>query len=194
MVKRPVDITKIEFHPLTADRWADFEYLFGPNGACAGCWCMWYRMSHKEYKESGKEGHKNAIRTLVQSDAEPGLLSYADGKPVGWVTIAPREEYIRLKTSRILAPVDDLSVWSIPCFFIHKDYRGIGLLEKLIKAAVDYAQTKGAKIVEAYPYETEKRMSALSIFSGIASTFRRTGFDEVERRSEKRPIMRLTLE
>ena len=28
-----------EFHPVTPARWNDLEKLFGPRGACAGCWC-----------------------------------------------------------------------------------------------------------------------------------------------------------
>ena len=131
--------------------------------------------------------------TLVQSGVEPGLIAYADGVPAGWVTIAPRSEYVRLETSQILAPVDDQPVWSIPCFFINRNYRKIGMTDKLIAAAVDYARGKGAKILEAYPYEGTEKMTALTIFTGVASTFRRAGFVEVARRSEHRPILRLVL-
>src|SRR5829696_449986 len=30
---------RFAWHPLTPDRWADFESLVGPRGACGGCWC-----------------------------------------------------------------------------------------------------------------------------------------------------------
>ena len=36
---------KLEFHPLTPDRWDDFVKVFGQNGACAGCWCMYWRIT-----------------------------------------------------------------------------------------------------------------------------------------------------
>ena len=32
---------KLTFQPLTPARWDDVVRLFGPRGACAGCWCMW---------------------------------------------------------------------------------------------------------------------------------------------------------
>ena len=40
---------EVEVRPLTAERWADFEKLFGPRGAYAGCWCMWPRLRSKDF-------------------------------------------------------------------------------------------------------------------------------------------------
>lgn len=193
MAKTLKIIQNITVLPVTPERWDDLEALFGANGACAGCWCMWYRMTNAEFKKSRVEGHKNGIQALVQSGAEPGLIAYADGIPAGWVTIAPREEYVRLETSKVMAPVDDAPVWSIPCFFIHRDFRRMGLMAKLIQVAVKHAQGKGAKIVEAYPYDGPDKLSAASAFMGLASTFRKLGFVEVARRAENHPVMRLIL-
>jgi len=30
----------IAIHPVTPERWADLEELFGPSGGYGGCWCM----------------------------------------------------------------------------------------------------------------------------------------------------------
>lgn len=192
MARKPVKVKEYEFHALTPERWDDFELLFGPNGACAGCWCMWYRFSHKEFASTHKEGHKEAMRTIVQSGFEPGVLAYGDGKPIGWVALAPREWYARLKTSRQLAAVDDQPVWSITCFFIHRDYRRSGLMEKLITAAVEHARSKGAKIIEAYPLDVEGKMSSTQLYTGKSSVFYKLGFEQVALR-EYRPIVRKSL-
>lgn len=192
MARKPAAVENYEFYPLTAERWGDFEQLFGPNGACAGCWCMWFRMSHKEFAKARKEGHHEAMRTIVQSGFEPGILAYGDGKPVGWVALAPREWYERLKTSKFLAPVDDQPVWSITCFYIHRDYRRSGLMEKLIRTAIDYARGRGAQMLEAYPLDIEGKMNSTSLFSGRLSVFKRLGFEQVALR-EYRPIVRLRL-
>ena len=121
----------------------------------------------------------------------PGILAYAGSKAVGWCAVAPRSEYIRLETSRILKPVDDKQVWSVSCFFIHKQFRQQGLSRQLLKAAVDFALLKGAKIIEGYPIEGVKgRMPDVFAWTGFSSVFRRNGFKEVARRSETRPIMR----
>ena len=184
---------KIDIFPVSPERWQDVETLFGPNGACAGCWCMWWRMKDEEFKESHKEGHKNGLRTLVHQGVEAGLIAYVEGFPAGWVTVAPRADYVRLSTSRILAPVDDQEVWSIPCFFIHRNYRRLGMTSRLIDAAANFARQHGGKIIEAYPYEPTGKANALSIYTGVSSTFAKMGFVEVARRSEGRPIMRKTL-
>lgn len=183
-------IEKLEIFPLTSERWMDFETLFGPTGACAGCWCMWWRTTNREFNTMSKEDHKNAIRTIVQAGAEPGLIAFTDGIPAGWVAVAPRADYPRLTTSKVLAPVDDLPVWSISCFFIHRKYRGQGLMKRLIDAAVNYAGLHGAEIIEAYPMDAREKMSTLSIYTGVVGAFQQAGFEEVARRSENHPVMR----
>jgi GNAT superfamily N-acetyltransferase len=90
--------------------------------------------------------------------------------------------------------VDDKAVWSIVCFFVAKPFRGRGLMERFLKAAVDYARERGAKIVEGYPIEPTGRLSGYSGYTGLVSSFRKAGFVEVLRRSERQPIMRYSLE
>ena len=192
MPKKPIVVDKWEYHPLMPDRWADFEQLFGPNGACAGCWCAWFLMNNKEFNTSHKEGHKELMRTLVHSGVEPGIIAYADGIPAGWVALAPRENYKRLATSKHLGPVDDQSVWVISCFFIHREYRHQGLMEKLITAATEYAKEKSVKILEAFPIDAKEKISPLSLFTGKADVFYKLGFEQVALR-EYRPILRKTL-
>lgn len=186
-------VNEIKVLPLTPERWADLEALFGPSGACMGCWCMWWRVRSKDFNALGREGLKNGLRTLVHQGVEAGLIAYADGIPAGWVTIAPRTEYVRLATSKLLAPVDEQPVWSMPCFFVHKAYRGKGLMRVLIRAAVEYAQAHGAKIVEVYPFESQGKTSTMNIYTGVVSAFRDLGFVEVERRKPNRPILRKIL-
>jgi len=60
----------------------------------------------------------------------------------------------------------------------------------LLNAAVDYAGKQGARIVEAYPLESTREQTGFDGFSGIASTFRKAGFAEVKRVSEKQLMMR----
>lgn len=193
MTERTRKIEKVEILPLTPERWADFETVFGPNGGWAWCWCMWWRMSNKEFNGVGKEGRHEAMRTTVQAGVEPGLIAYADGVPAGWAAVAPRADYPRLQTSRLLAPVDDQPVWSIPCFFIHRDYRRQHLMEHLIEAACQYAKDHGAKILEAYPLDVHEKVRSNNIYTGITAVFEKYGFEEVVRR-EGRPVMRKILD
>ena len=102
----------VAFQPATPARWDDLARLFGPRGACAGCWCMWPRLTSREYNAGRGDGHRRRLRAIVAADQRPGILAYAGGEPVGWCAVAPRAEYTRLSTSRVMAPVDDREVWS----------------------------------------------------------------------------------
>ena len=182
--------------PLTPERWPDLERLFGAKGACAGCWCMWMRVPLAEFnrgKRGKGGGNRRALRALVQRQP-PGLIAYAAGEPVGWVAVAPREEYQRLERSRVLAPVAGERVWSASCFFIKPSHRGNGLNAALLEAAAEFARQGGAACLEGYPTtnRTERRPSAF-VFTGFESTFRRAGFREIARRSPVRPILRRDL-
>jgi GNAT superfamily N-acetyltransferase len=181
--------------PLTPSRWKDFEKLFGPRGACAGCWCMEPRQTRAEWERLKGDKNRRAMKRLVEKGIRPpGLLAYIGREPVGWISIEPRDAFSKLERSRILAPVDDKPVWSIVCFFVDKRYRRQGLSVALIKGAVDYARKKGARIVEGYPVEPKKdSVAPVFVFTGLAPAYRKAGFKEVARRSETRPIMRRTL-
>jgi GNAT superfamily N-acetyltransferase len=179
--------------PLTPDRWSDFERLFGPNGACAGCWCMWWRLGRHTLRQNG-EGNRRAFRAIVEAGPPPGLLAYDGDEPAGWFALAPRADLPVLGRSRYLKPVDTLPVWSLSCFFIGRGYRRRGLTGRLIAAAVEHARREGALAVEAYPWETEERKGASIVYTGLASTFRRLGFVEAARRVPHRPILRLNVE
>jgi GNAT superfamily N-acetyltransferase len=182
------------FFPLTPERWSDFEKLFGPRGATGGCWRMYWRLTRTQFEEQHGELNRLNMKTLVDAGNIPGLLAYSGAEPVGWCSIAPREEFSVLARSRILKPVDDQLVWSVVCFFISRNHRRKGLTVQLLKAAVDFARSKGARIVEGYPVDPKAGTSPdVFVYTGLFSAFKQAGFDEVLRRSETRPIMRLNL-
>jgi len=184
--------TRPDIVPLISDRWDDFERLFGPRGACAGCWCMEPRQTRAEWESRKGTSNRRAMKRLVaKGERPPGLLAYLDDEPVGWISIEPREVFSKLSRSRILAPVDDKPVWSIVCFFVDKRYRGRGISVALIEGAVAHARRQGARLVEGYPVEPKKKaMPPVFAFTGLASAYRRARFKEVARRSATRPIMR----
>ena len=82
-------LNNVSIHPLTGERWRDFEALFGARGACAGCWCMWWRLTRAEFQRQQGEGNRQAIKAIVASNREPGLLAYVGDVPAGWCAVAP---------------------------------------------------------------------------------------------------------
>jgi len=180
----------VEFQPLVPERWLDLEKLFGKHGAVGGCWCMWWKQTRAEFSRLHGEPNRLAFKAIVDSGAVPGLLAYSDSQPVGWCAIEPRESYPSLDRSRTLARVDDAHVWSITCFYINRHFRHRGLMRGLLTAAVDWADRQGAEIVEAYPVDSQVRLSNAAVYTGVAPIFCEVGFIEVLRRSKTRPIMR----
>ena len=184
----------VEIHPLTAERWEDLVTLFGPKGAQEGCWCMYFRQTAREWKENKGGNNRRMMEVKVMAGEEPGLIAYVDGQPAGWISLGPREEFVRFERSKVMRPVDDTPVWSIVCFFVARDHRMSGLSVKLLRAAVDFAREKEATVLEGYPTEPKDSKAVdLFVYTGLRSAFDQVGFTEVARRSEKRPIMRLEL-
>lgn len=155
---------------------------------------MWWRLSASDWtKRTGKE-KKDALQAIVKSGKVPGILAYSDGKPVGWCSISPRDEYPRLERSRTLRRIDDKPVWSVVCFFVAKPHRGRGVSTKLLEAAVHHAGKKGAKIVEGYPTKSNKKQQDSWVYTGLASAFQKTGFTQTPTNSKTKTIMRYTTE
>ncbi len=180
----------ITFRPATPARWADLEALFGERGACAGCWCMFWRLPRARFAAGKGAGNRRALRALVKGNAQPGVLAYANGEPIGWCAIAPRAAYVALENSRIMKPVDDRPVWVVSCLFVRRDFRKRGLSARLIDAAAKLAAKRGARMIEGYPVEPAAKTADAFVWHGVASAFARAGFREVLRRSPTRPIMR----
>lgn len=180
--------------PLTPETWPDFERLFGPRGACGGCWCMLWRLKNREYEASKGEGTRDAMKTLVDSGTSPGIIAYQDGAPVGWASLGPRADFVRLETSRIFSPIDDKPVWSLTCLVIDKKFRRQGFSAKVIRAAVEFAKSSGADILEAYPIIPKNdKVPDVFAWNGFYSTFLAAGFKEAARRSDTHPVVRLDL-
>lgn len=179
--------------PATADRWADLADLFG-RGVVRQCGCMWFRQEPAATKAGWSDGgNLAALCELVTAGREPGLLAYAGGRAVGWVSVGPREDFLpRLERSRHLKPAPGDGVWSVLCFWIRPGHRRQGLAALLLAAAVDHARRHGARAVEGAPVEPGGgRVATGSAYTGVVGMFQAAGFTEIDRRGP-RPIYRLT--
>jgi GNAT superfamily N-acetyltransferase len=171
--------------PLTPDLWPALEDLFGKNGACNGCWCMYGRIG-SAYRQRPRE--KNKFREIVKRGPPPGLLAFDGDIAVGWCQLTPRDAVPWLDRTWRLKRVDDVPVWSLSCFYVRKGYRRQGVTSALIAAALKAAKRARAPALEAYPFDADVSPSASG--TGYASTFVRAGFKTVTRRAPARPIMR----
>jgi ribosomal protein S18 acetylase RimI-like enzyme len=195
-------VNRYDVRPVTAGQWDRLAEFFGPSGAYSHCWCAWWRVPSKDFDagcRDGGTGNREVLRRLTEEGRVPGLLAYRTGEPdtpVGWVSVAPRAEFGRVRRSRLLKPepddmLDDEDVWSVACFWIPRGNRRQGVGRALLDGAVEYAFAQGAAAVEGYPVDTDgEKAAAASIFTGTAAMFADAGFSEVFRRSDRRPVMR----
>ncbi len=200
MAETSLENDPIEVLPASAERWNDLETVFGPRGAYAGCWCMFWRLKRSEFNQLTKEERKARLRELTTHTLPPGVIAYTKGQPIGWCAVGPRQDFPPMATSKTLKPIDNLPVWSVVCFFVVKSHRRQGVMVELLRGAVRFAAEHGASIVEGYPLDmqshplTSQRLSGYAGYMGIASAFRLAGFSEAARASETQLIMRCVIE
>ena len=180
---------KITIRPLMLSLWPDLEALFGRNGACNGCWCMYWRIG-PEYHRPLRAKNKSAFRRIVKQGPPPGLLAFDGDLAVGWCQLTPRQDLRWLNRKPALEAVDDTPVWSISCFYVRRGYRGKGVMSALIVEASKAGKRANAPALEAYPVDSARPGSTSNVFTGTASAFRRLGFRTIARRQPSRPIMR----
>lgn len=181
----------VEIHPATPDRWSDIEVIFDGPGDPAKCWCAYWYASNKAFRDGWGDANRAVLQDRVAGGVEPGVLAYVDGLPAGWAGIAPRSEFDRLvRNKQSLRAVDDRPVWSLNCLVVHREFRKQGLMRLLIKGAVDFALSKGAIAIEAYPIEADRKLTMYDLFLGTVEAYQDLGFVEVARHAQTRPILR----
>ena len=185
---------KLKFDSLTPVTWKKFETVMGEKGGCGNCWCMYFRLSYKDFQENKPHGNKKMMKKLVNKGLPQGLIASINDEPVGWIAIAPREDYLKLENARVFKRMDDKPVWSITCFFIKKQFRHMGLSKQLIKGAIEFAKKKKIKTLEAYPaIPYAEKVPHPFLWVGVLSSFLKNGFKIVQQNSKSRAMVRLDL-
>lgn len=177
----------LTFHAVDRAHLQDFVALFESMGAPKFCWCMVWRAKSSTLRNMDNAARKRAITQCVQQDIPIGILAYLNGQPIAWCSIAPRETYRDLGG---LPAEKGKNIWSLVCFFIKREYRGLGLSDELLRAAIEYARQRGATTVEAYPVDSDAPSYR---FMGFVPLFDHAGFVEQGRAGSRRHVMRLEL-
>jgi GNAT superfamily N-acetyltransferase len=170
---------KIVCRELTPELWPALETLFGDNGACAGCWCMFWRLEQGERFDEVKGAQaKRRFKKLVESGAAHGVLAFAGAEPVGWCSFERRVELAKLNRAPSLRIDDAERVWSLPCFFVKNGWRGQGVAQAMLAAAEQALRRHGAEIAEGYPTKPSSagKQPGAFVYTGLPAMFEKAGF------------------
>jgi len=137
--------------------------------------------------EKRKAALKSALCAYVDAGTATGILGYHEGEPVAWCSIAPRSSYRPLGGP----PAEASEVaWSLVCFYVRRAFRRQGVTDRLLEAAMAYAEQEGATVIEAYPVDPD---SPSYRFMGFVCQFERAGFEQVGTAGSRRYVMRRLL-
>ena len=192
--------------PASDASWDDLVAIFGTADYPAMCQCQRLKVMGWIWRDSTLPERTAMLREQTGCDdpdatATSGLVGYLDGEPVGWVAVEPRTEYPKLRTSPVpwrgrAEDKDDDGVWAVTCFVVRKGYRGRGLTYPLARATIEYARSRGARALEAYPIITQpgKEITWGEVHVGARQIFEDAGFTEVSHPTLRRVVMRINFD
>lgn len=187
----------VEILAATKERSADITDLFGANDCIQKCACTWFIQSVATYHSNSVDENMALFEGLLnRGPLAMGLLAYSEGKPIAWCAAGPRSRYIRaIKTPTYKGrnPIEDDTVWLVPCFFVRPDHPKVDIMVEMLTHAVALAKKHGAKAIEGFPFSGSKLRSSGDTQIGIESMFEQCGFSAIRRPSDQRVIMRREL-
>jgi GNAT superfamily N-acetyltransferase len=146
--------------------------LMQTDAQCSECWCL----NHREPAGCVTGIAAQAkMKQLTDNSKVGGLLAYSGTDCVGWLSIDPMTEMVGHDCQSSAKPDE----WSIHCIFVKDGFRGLGISSELIRAAIEFAKSKGAMLISAFPIPSENRNRFPvneAEFSGRFSTFSKMGF------------------
>ncbi len=188
--------------PANEASWEDLQAIFGTRGPAALCQCQRFKLRPREaFRNFPVEERAHRLRTQTAcgdpaAETTSGLVAYVDGEPAGWCAVEPRPAYEGLlRTFRVpwegrAEDKADESVWSVTCLFTRKDFRRRGVSRALARAAVDFARSRGARALEAYPMTTKNALLE-ELHPGTERTYADAGLREVSRPTKRRAVFRV---
>lgn len=164
-----------------ADVFDDVRAILGPKKETSNvCFCLSYRIGAKENQALHGPERFDRVRGLCAEELPPGVLAYDGAEPVGWAAIHPRAD-TSFATNRRIPQVDGhVDPWSLWCVRVRPGHRKQGISHELVAGALDFARSRGAAVVEAYPVDNKGAKVDLTMaYVGTRALFERAGFEYV---------------
>jgi len=139
----------------------------------------WRIEKGEKWKEVKGDAARERLRAMIEDGRAFAILAFDGDVPVGWCSFGPRRDYPRIDRAPSLACDDADRVWSIPCFFVRKGFRGQGVSTAMLDAATAAIRSRGGTVAEAYPAKPPqdgKPIPSAFAWSGPRAMFDADGF------------------
>ena len=183
----------MEYKPLNKSTWKDFEQLFGKHkGVRGGCWCVYHRLSASDYNKTTKEERFTIQKNFVYDDLASGILLYEGDTPVGWCNVGKAEYFVQFDRSIAYQKFKQTDPtkpdWRIACVFVDKHHRKKGLSAQVLSCALDYIQSQGGGLVEAFPLHLPHLDKPQ--YTGTLNQYLELGFEIITRLGKNHVLVR----
>jgi len=186
----------LEIAPLSAVNFKDFVQLMGEKGGCGQCWCMNNRRTKADFECGKVDGsNKKMLERMAVAGDNLGFLFYLEDEPVGWISVGPWQQFVRLEKSKTLRPFDALPTWLITCFFVRKSERQQGYSKKMLAILLAFVADKFPEVpaLDAFPFNPQSKLPDPFVWGGVLSTFLDLGFQRQRGTSKSRIGVRFSL-
>ncbi|MCG8434468.1 MAG: GNAT family N-acetyltransferase [Gammaproteobacteria bacterium] len=183
----------IKIRAIRKTDWPHITELFGNNGACGGCWCMFWRHNPKNGSWNDVKGDKNKrrLKSILTGGELTGALAFAGKEPVGWCSYGPKTVFPYFSRSRNYGFDIEENIWAVTCFFIKRGYRQSGIGTAMLKFAVDSARQRKVKALQGFPTTTSKRPGRQPdafVWTGTPALFEACGFKALKLKGVPAPV------
>lgn len=165
---------------LSAETWPDFARVVEKHhGIWGGCWCMAFHFTREsDMRASTAEKNRIEKEHRVRSGNAHAALVYDGETCIGWCQFGSASELPRVESRRKYAAESSKQPdWRIPCFFVDRNRRNMGVARIALGGALEEIARLGGGVVEACPFDTAKRPQSWSFnWGGTISMFEREGF------------------
>jgi GNAT superfamily N-acetyltransferase len=183
----------MEYKPLNKTTWIDFEQLFGKHkGVRGGCWCVYHRIPASLYNKTTRDERYTLQKSFVDDEQATGILLYESNTPIGWCNVGKAEYFVQFDRSvayQQFKQTDSTKPnWRIACVFVDKHHRKKGLSAQALACAIDYIQSQGGGLVEAFPLHLTNQDKPQ--YTGTLNQYLELGFEIITRLGKNRVLVR----
>ena len=157
--------------------------LFARTGTA--CHCQYWHFSGDKNAWLDRLFHAPELNraAFVQDLSRPelkGLVALHEDRAVGWMKLSPVGRVQKLYDQRLYKGLPIFAgprdgVLAVGCLLVDEDFRRRGVARRMVRRAVEVAETTRARAIEAFPRRSDQAGPA-ELWTGPVSVFLEAGF------------------